>query len=200
MTLVNHNMLWLLRKSARRFNALMGVSVVRTNLYTIAKPSELPFVQSDSGVTWDLLPTERADRLSEVEPWNIKEARHRFQRGDLCYVASIGVRLAHYSWVQRSGSHAITEAGVSVPVETGAFWIYDCRTAEWARGKGLYPATLRRIVAEHFETGYSTAWIYTTRQNVASQRGIMRVGFRQVLTLPAFRLGHIYCPLAKTDT
>jgi hypothetical protein len=192
-------MYWFLRKSARGYNALLGMSVVRTILYTIAKPMEAPVVASDPDVRWDQLTPERADRLSEVEPFAAKVARRRFHRGDLCYAAFLGLRLAHYSWVQCSGSHVITEAGTSVPVETSAFWIYDCRTAEWARGNRIYPATLNRIVCDHFQLGYSAGWIYTTRQNIASQRGIVRAGFHPVATLPAFRFGHMYYPLRRID-
>jgi hypothetical protein len=108
-------------------------------------------------------------------------------------------QLAHYSWVQRAGSHPITEAALSLPVARGEFWIYNCRTVDWARGKRIYPATLERIVWDHFAQSYHTGWIYTTRKNVSSQKGILRAGFQQVATLSALRVGSRYFRLRRTD-
>lgn len=116
----------------------------------------------------------------------------RLHRGDLCYTVCVDGYLAHYSWVQRSGSHPITEAGLSVPVGSGEFWIYNVRTVERARGKRILPATLERIVNDHFEEGYCTAFIYTSRENIAAQKGILRAGFGLVATLGALRVGSHY--------
>jgi len=134
----------------------------------------------------------RLDVLAEIGPFDVEAGPPRLQRGDVCYVVFLGGRPAHYSWVQRSGSHPLTEAGISAPVAPGEFWIYHCVTAEWARGRKIYPATLQRILQDHFANGYSTAWIYTSRQNVASQQGILRAGFKPAATLSAFRVGRRY--------
>ena len=147
---------------------------------------------SDPSAHWELLPPEKAGMLAEIGGFDANDGSLRFQRGDVCYVVFIGDRLVHYSWVQRSGSHPIPGAGLSVPVGSGEFWIYHCRTVEHARGKGIYPATLERIVNDHFEEGYCTAWIYTTRENIASQKGILRAGFGLVATLGALRVGSHY--------
>jgi hypothetical protein len=122
----------------------------------------------------------------------VSDGLKRLHRGDRCYTVSVDGHLAHYSWVQRAGSHPITEAGLFAPVGSGEFWIYDCRTVERARGRGIYPATLERIVNDHFEEGYCTAWIYTSRENIASQKGIFRAGFGLVATLGALRVGSHY--------
>lgn len=141
---------------------------------------------------WELLSPEVVGRLPEIGPFKVTEGLVRLQRGDLCYTASVDGRLAHYSWVQRSGSHPIAEAGMSLPVAKNEFWIYHCRTAEWVRGRGIYPATLTRIINDQFSAGCRIAWIYTSRDNIASQRGIVRAGFELVAKLKAFRLGSHY--------
>jgi RimJ/RimL family protein N-acetyltransferase len=184
----------LIRRAARLWNRRAGVSLVRTYLYGIAKPSHPATVKSAANVEWELLSPEGLDVLSEIGWFDAKEGLQRLQRGDLCYVASCDGRMAHYSWVQRSGSHPITEAGLIVPVQSGEFWIYDCLTVEWARGKWIYPEALERIVNDHFRAGYGTAWIYTSRRNVPSQKGILRAGFGRVAMLRALRVGcHYYC-------
>ncbi len=185
-------MLKLLRKAANRCNALIGVSLQRTYLYRLAASCKLTAVGADPSASWELLAPENVGTLSEIGPFDAEDGPHRFRRGDVCYVAFLGGRLAHYSWVQRSGSHPVTEAGVSVPIGSGEFWIYHCRTADWARGKRIYPATLHRIVNGHFAEGYSTAWIYTSRENISSQKGILRAGFVLVATLRALRVGSRY--------
>jgi RimJ/RimL family protein N-acetyltransferase len=146
-------------------------------------------------ISWEPLSPERVSQLMDIGPFDVNDGLKRLHRGDGCYTVNIDGHLAHYSWVQRAGTHRIDEAGMSMPVESGEFWIYHCRTAESARGKGLYPATLERIVADHFADGYSTAWIYTTRENIASQKGILRAGFSLVATLSAVRIGNHYFPV-----
>ena len=185
-------MLNLLRLAAGCCNRCAGVSLVRTYLYGMPKPNHPPTVKSAANVEWELLSPGALDVLSGIDRFDAKVGLQRLQRGDLCYVASCNGRLAHYSWVQRSGSHPIAEAGLIVPVQSGEFWIYNCFTLEWARGKWIYPETLDRIVNDHFRAGYGTAWIYTSRRNVPSQRGILRAGFGQVATLPTLRVGSHY--------
>ena len=136
------------------------------------------------------------DRLAEIGPYDRAECRGRLRRGDICYAAFVDDELAHYSWVQLTGSHPIDAAAMVVPVVNGEFWIYNCRTAEKHRGKGIYPHTLRRIVSEQFAAGYHTAWIYTSEHNTPSQRGIVRAGFRHYSTMRAFRLGRRHLRLA----
>jgi len=167
-------------------------------LYRMSGPVEFSAAAAiDRNEGWELLSAEHVDWLLEIGPFDVSDGLLRLQRGDCCYTVRLDGRLAHYSWVQRSGLHPITEAGRSVLVGGGEFWIYHCRTAEWARGKGIYPATLERIVRDHFESGYSTAWIYTTQENFASQRGILRAGFGLQTTFTAIRLGNRYYRLGK---
>lgn len=142
---------------------------------------------------------ERVGELLELGPFDRSDGLQRLKRGDLCYAVRVDGRLAHYSWVQRAGSHPITEAAVTVPVATGEFWIYNCRTVDWAKGKRIYPATIEHIVHDHFAQGYGAAWIYTTRDNIASQKGILRACFTQVATLSALRVGSRYFRLGRRD-
>jgi hypothetical protein len=182
-----------LRKVASKVNRYAGLSVQRTYLYRISRPDGWSTVElDDKSISWELLSPERLAGLKDIGPFDVSDGLKRLERGDRCYTVCINGHLAHYSWVQRSGSHPITEAGLWVPVESGEFWIYDCRTVQRARGKGIYPATLKRIVNDHFNEGYCTAWIYTWRENIASQKGILRAGFGLVATLDALRVGTHY--------
>jgi hypothetical protein len=187
-----------LRRVAARINRHARLSVQRTYLYRISKPEGWPVIAAnDKSPGWELLSPERVGQLLDIGPFDVSDGLQRLHSGERCYTVCIDGRLAHYSWVQRSGSHPITKAGVSVPVGSGEFWIYNCKTAEWAQGRGIYRAVLERIVNEHFEAGYCTAWIYTSRENIASQKGILRAGFGLVATLGALRVGSRYYRIGR---
>lgn len=151
--------------------------------------------RSGDGVVWEQLTLAHVDRLLDAGPFDLNEGRERLIRGDRCYTASLNGRLVHYCWVQRSGYHHILKAGVSLPVRGGEFWIYNCRTAESARGRGLYPANLRHILHDHFQQEFTAAWVYTAKENVSSRSGIVKAGFTPVATLTAIRIGSRYFPV-----
>lgn len=134
-------------------------------------------------------------RLAELGPTSETECVARMQRGDACYGAWLGDTLVHAAWVQRAGSHVIEPPGMTREVGAGEIWIYNCRTLETHRGRGLYPATLAWIVGDHAGAGGTAAWIYTSAQNLASQRGIARAGFVLDERLRAIRIGRDYVAL-----
>lgn len=182
-----------LKRVAAKINRMVGLSVQQTYLYRISRPEAWSVgAANEKSLKWELLSPEQVGRLLEMGPFDRSDGLLRMDRGDLCYTVCIDGRLAHYSWVQRSGSHPITEAALTLPVERGQFWIYNCRTVDWAKGKRIYPATLQHIINDHFAQGYQTAWIYTSKENIASQKGILRAGFCQVSTLRALRVGSRY--------
>jgi hypothetical protein len=187
------------QRAAAKLNRHLGMGLRHTQLYRLSKPDGWSPATGGGSLKWELLSPAQASQLQGIGWFDLDECLQRFQRGDRCYTVSIDGRIAHYSWVQRSGSHPITEAGVRVPVEDRAFWIYHCQTAQWARGRGIYPATLEKIVHDSFAEGYCTAWIYTSKQNVASQKGIARAGFGLVTTLRALRMGSQFLPVGDND-
>jgi hypothetical protein len=187
-------MLALLRRALGEISRQFRLGSEQTHLYSMNPPAPA-LALAPAGLSWAHLSPENMAELSELGPFDLAVAARRFERGDHCYGCYLDGKLAHYSWVQQSGQHPIEEAGVSRPLAPGEFWIYHCRTADWARGRGIYPATLARIVSEFFDAGYQTAWIYTTRHNISSQKGIGRAGFRMVTTFKAFRCGPRYFPL-----
>jgi RimJ/RimL family protein N-acetyltransferase len=86
-------------------------------------------------------------------------------------------------------------AGRDQQISPGQFWIYECWTSNTERGRGIYPAVLSRVVRDHIEQGLQEGVIYTTPQNVPSQRGILKAGFHHEGTLRSIRLGRIYIPI-----
>lgn len=189
-----------LKRAASKLNRHLGLGVRQTYLYRLSKPGAWSApVLPDPRLKWDLLSRAQVGQLRDLGPFDENEGLQRLDRGDRCYTVSLDGRLAHYSWVQRAANHPITEAGTSVPVGNGEAWIYHCVTVDWARGRRIYPATLQRIVRDCFAEGDHTAWIYTSTQNIPSQKGILRAGFGLVATLKAVRVGSRYRPIGRRN-
>lgn len=129
---------------------------------------------------------ERALEVRSIEPREIQE---RYEREDACYLGLVNGTPGHFSWVQARGRHEISDAGISVPVAKGEVWIYHCHTAPWCRGRRLYPLALSTILLHARADGAKRAWIYTTRDNESSRRGILRAGFELDHSLRALRVG-----------
>lgn len=56
--------------------------------------------------------------------------------------------------------------------------IGPCWTKEEYRGQGLYPAALSYIIRKYQHTRVQRLFMFTRKPNVASQKGILKVGFR----------------------
>ena len=143
----------------------------------------------------NLLDESQLPRLHEVWPVPLDEMKVRLKRGDQCYVASVDGKLAHYSWAQFSGAHLIQDVGQMAAIEAGHCWIYHCRTAQEFQGRGIYPHVLSKMIAECKARGLLKAWVYTSPENIASQKGILRAGFTLSRRLVSIRLFGRLIPL-----
>lgn len=109
----------------------------------------------------------------------LRAGRERLKRGDALYLARQDGALAHVAWKgARTELVAAYELGerCRIPLAAPAELIYDCWTPPAARGRGYYPATLRRL-AQTPAPGHTAVWIYCLSDNAASRRGIEKAGF-----------------------
>lgn len=178
-----------------RLNSRFGIGIERTILYHLTSAEPVPRLRFAPGVSLDSLSPNSVSILGEGDATDPALIEERLRSGDVCYLAYLHGRLAHHSWVKCSGIQQVSEAGRSYPVAPGEFWIYHCWTAPWARGRCIYPCVLTAMVNEHFRWGFTTARIYTTAGNGASQRAIARAGFRMGPVLRSLRLGRRHFPL-----
>lgn len=81
--------------------------------------------------------------------------------------------VASYQWISDGRIDAPFEAGLQLDVPAGHRYIWDCRTAAWAAGRGLYRHALQTLAAETA----SVKWIICEVGNAASARGILNAGF-----------------------
>jgi GNAT superfamily N-acetyltransferase len=130
----------------------------------------------------------RHPELSE----SVTLARARFEAGDLCYLACFENQPAHMAWIgTRTQISAPVEVGAALKIElpVPAAYVYDCWTAPELRGRGIYPAVLRKLIGRGLEK-HPEVWIGSRRDNAASLRGIEKAGFRPRFRMTRIRLLH----------
>ena len=175
----------------RKLDRLLGVGIEKTLFYELRSDGQ-PSAVLPPGLMVSILKPGSLQAVESVGGTTLGEAQRRIARGDVCYCGVLAGVLVHCSWVQKSGSHPVTSAGLVENILPGEFWIYNCSTVEWARGRNIYPCTLGMIVADFVRQGFRTARIYTTVENVASQKGIVRAGFSLTESKRSIRFGQHY--------
>jgi hypothetical protein len=110
------------------------------------------------------------------------EILKRFETGRRCYAAWAGDKLAAYGWVSFNEEH-IGELNLHLTLLPGEAYIWDCVTLPAFRRNYLYSALLVYILGELSSENLCRVWIGADFDNIASQRGIARAGFRQVADL-----------------
>ncbi len=103
----------------------------------------------------------------------------RFDSGRQCYVGRIDGTLATYGWVTFD-EEDIGELSLSIRLQAGEAYIWNCATLPAYRGQRLYPALLAYIVGELHHQGLRRVWIGTDTDNRPSQSGIILAGFQPV--------------------
>lgn len=133
--------------------------------------------------------------LREIWPVPLQKMYERLKRGDRCYSVFLDGKIASYVWCQTSGWHRIQPAGRWMRILRGEVVFYHERVADWAQGRGVSPYCLVSVLQIHRQEGYHTAWVYTTSDNIASQKSKERSGWLLVDMYWALKVGQIYIPL-----
>jgi predicted GNAT family acetyltransferase len=136
--------------------------------------------------------------LHEIWPVPLPKMHKRLQRGDKCYSVFLDGKIASYVWCQTSGWHRIQPAGRWMKILPGEVVFYHERVASWAQGRGVSPYCLVHVLKMFRQEGYHTAWVYTTSDNIASQKSKERSGWLLVGMYWALKVGQIYIPLPWT--
>lgn len=118
------------------------------------------------------------ERIYEVRKMSLDKLKKRLKRGDICYVTQHENKLIAYQWVQFSGKHFIQQAGHTVNVKPGEFWIYHARVLESYRSNGINSKIKSDLMLEAKENGYKKAVIYTNKNNLPNRKGLERLGFQ----------------------
>ena len=108
------------------------------------------------------------------------EIQQRFAAGKQCYIGRIDGKLATYGWVTFD-IEALGELGLSIRLQPGEAYIWDCETPPAYRGQRLYPALLTSILGEMKRIGLRRVWVGADSDNIASQKGMALAGFRPIV-------------------
>ena len=130
---------------------------------------------------------EAADRLAAAmrlaEP---AEVRRRFDTGRRCYTAWVEGELAAYGWISFE-EEAIGELRLRVRLLPGEAYLWDCATVPAFRRRRLYTTLLTHMAGALRVEGLCRVWVGADMENVASQTGIARAGFKPVADLVVAR-------------
>lgn len=106
----------------------------------------------------------------------------RFSRGCHCYIARSGEQIVSYGWITFD-EERIGELGLNVRLLPGEAYIWDCGTLPAYQGQRLYTALLAHMQRELQDAGLHRLWIGMDADNLPSQAGVARAGFRHVLDI-----------------
>ena len=115
------------------------------------------------------------------------ELHRRFGTGRRCYTAWVGDQLATYGWVSFEEEH-IGELNLRLKLLPGEAYLWDCATIPIFRRNRLYSSLLCYMLSELRTEGLCRAWIGADMDNLPSQQGIFRAGFRHVADLVVARV------------
>jgi ribosomal protein S18 acetylase RimI-like enzyme len=115
------------------------------------------------------------------------EIKKRFEAGRRCYVAMVESKIAAYGWVSFD-EEFIGELNLLLKLFPGEAYIWNCATLPAFQGVHLYSALLTYILEDLSREKFHRVWIGADLENVASQRGIARAGFRYIADLVVARV------------
>jgi predicted acetyltransferase len=115
------------------------------------------------------------------------EILKRFDENRRCYAAWIENKIVTYGWVSLN-EEFVGELNLRLRLLEGEAYIWDCATLPAYRQRHLYSALLVHILSELQTAGLCRVWIGADQDNIASQRGIARAGFRRIADLVVERV------------
>jgi GNAT superfamily N-acetyltransferase len=134
-------------------------------------------------VTFQRAGPEIAGELAQVMQLdNPALVSERFSTGRHCYVGRVEGKIATYGWITFD-QEDVGELGLTIRLQKGEAYIWDCATLPAYRGQRLYPALLAFMLGELQRTGFQRVWIGTNADNLPSQSGVALVGCQPVLEI-----------------
>ncbi|HKY56323.1 MAG TPA: GNAT family N-acetyltransferase [Anaerolineales bacterium] len=140
----------------------------------------IPLVNPRIGVSFSRVDSESITKLAALIGENSSaDILKRFESGRRCYVAQVDEQLAAYGWVSFA-EEFVGELSLHLKLLPGEAYIWDCVTLPAFRRNHLYSALLTYILLDLRAESLHRVWIGADLDNIASQRGIARAGFKAV--------------------
>lgn len=111
----------------------------------------------------------------------------KLNNGEIGIFALIENDFIAYAWSKQPGVYYQNDNPLISLSESEAY-LYYCHTVENFRGYGIYPRLLILLSEKMFKSGVKVIYVDTSPINIASQRGIGKVGFKKMHTIRILRL------------
>lgn len=119
-----------------------------------------------------------ADILNFQPARYVEVFRQFLALGDKGYYAYLDGKCVHRSWVKSNEQVVYPHWAYPMKLKPNQHFIHYCETAPQARGKGVYPAVLSKIVDDFKDRGEILMSI--NAKNIASIKGAQKAGFKEV--------------------
>ena len=148
----------------------------------------IPLIKPCIDATFCRVESESMNELAAVMGANSStQILERFESGRRCYVAQVEAQIAAYGWVSFD-EELIGELSLRLRLLPGEAYIWDCATLPAFQRNYLYSVLLTYILGDLQSERLQRVWIGADLNNVASQRGIARAGFRYIADLVVARV------------
>jgi GNAT superfamily N-acetyltransferase len=136
---------------------------------------------------------ERYEEAFAAGGVDLREARRRHERGDLCLIALSGNEPVSFDWSTFRPFYA-PELDVTVDLGPGdAFGVFTFTLPEW-RGKGIYPAIMSHKHRHLLSRGCSRTISYIAANNIQSLKGVQRAAQERTRTVWAIHVAGVKRP------
>jgi GNAT superfamily N-acetyltransferase len=159
-------------KSFPGFYFLNPITIIMS-LYTFSGKTSLPSIASIPGLT--IKESNNVDMLSAMAGITPEEVGKRMSDDHLAFIAFMNNSPAAFGWMA-TGTAFIGELNHEMILPVRNRYLWNFRTLEQFRGRGIYPVLLQYII-RHEEKRADTFWIIHAPENKSSLKGIQKAGF-----------------------
>ena len=130
---------------------------------------------------------EDIDELEQIMYQDRFEIKKRFKRGNRCFVACIGTRIVHYTWVSFYKEY-LPSINKWIELAEDEAYVYNVRTLSDFRGQGIFPFVLASICGQLRKDGYKRILASIQSDNIPSQKAFEKAGFKKTQEISFLRI------------
>jgi GNAT superfamily N-acetyltransferase len=126
----------------------------------------------------------------QLQPPQIFHGRnyeHRYERGDLAFLAIENGATVGYCWITSLGA-VVAELQRELILRGNDVYIYDAYTIPSRRGRNIFPTILTHISRYSRRNGYERCLIFARKSNLSSRNGIKKAGYNHFYSIAYLRL------------
>lgn len=134
---------------------------------------------------------EIAPELLAGGGYNLPALEHLIALGNLCFIGTANGTQCYLSLVSKTGFVIPERVRVTFSRSTHAY-VGNCVTLDEYRGMGIYPCGLEHLGLNLYSDGRNRLYLFVERDNFASIRGVLKVGFYPIATCSVYRWGRLF--------